>query len=58
MKKPTILMIIKLYFKDAIALVGWKMFLWASDTTQEKYWKHIHQQEQFFIDFPNPIEAP
>jgi hypothetical protein len=33
-------------FKDFISFIGWKMFLWGNDTTEEEYWEEIYQQEK------------
>jgi len=32
--------------KSIIASIGWKMFLWGSGTTPEKYWGEIYEQEK------------
>jgi len=57
MGKPTIFMIIKRWMLNAISFVGWRLFLYGNQTTQEQYWQEIYHQEKFNIDFPNPIET-
>lgn len=33
-------------FKEKIASIGWKLFLWGSELTEEEYFKQIHEQEE------------
>jgi len=37
---------IKEKIKEKIASIGWKMFLWGSNMTDEEYWKSIYEQEK------------
>jgi len=53
MKKPSILTAIK----QLLASIGWKLFIWGNDTTQEEYWKQIQEQENVFI-FGNRFRDP
>lgn len=32
--------------KQRIASIGFKLFLWGNDTTEEDYWEEIYQQEK------------
>lgn len=50
MKKPKLHERIKIYFKRFISYIGWKIFIWASDTTEDQYWTDIYNQEKFNID--------
>ena len=50
MKKLNILEIIKYKGRQFIAGISFKIFLWASETTQEKYWQEIYNQEKIFLD--------
>lgn len=50
MKKPNIFKIIKNWILQLIAGVSFKIFLWATETTQEKYWQDIYNQEKFFVE--------
>ena len=29
-----------------IGFIGWKMFIWGADTTEEKYWDDIYELEK------------
>ncbi len=29
-----------------IGFIGWKMFIWGADTTEEKYWNDIYELEK------------
>jgi hypothetical protein len=31
-----------------IGSIGWRMFIWGSDTTEEKYWNDIYELEKSF----------
>jgi len=31
--------------KDIIASIGWRMFLWGNNFTEEKFWELIYKQE-------------
>ena len=42
MEKETL----KTKFKNWIASIGFKLFLWGTDTTEEWYWEEIYQQEK------------
>jgi len=44
MKKPTLLESIKSWLAD----IGWKLFIWGNDFTQEEYWERIFRQELAF----------
>lgn len=57
MKKPSILSHIKFLFLKVISFIGWKLFLFGSQTTQEQYWEDIYNQEKLRIDYPNPVET-
>lgn len=45
MKPFTFLQIIKQW----IASIGFRLFLWGNDTTEEKYWREIYEQEKAVI---------
>lgn len=47
MRKPKLHEIIAIYFKRFIAYIGWKLFIWASDTTEDQYWADIYNQEKY-----------
>jgi len=32
--------------KQVIAEIGWKLFIWGNDFTQEEYWQQIYLQEK------------
>ena len=32
-------------FKQWIAGIGWKLFIWGNEYSQEEYWESIYQQE-------------
>ena len=34
--------------KQWIAGIGFKLFIWGNDTTQEEYWEDIYQQEKAY----------
>ena len=42
MMKDTIIQRIKSF----IASLGWKMFIWGNDFTEEEYWEMIYNQEK------------
>lgn len=44
MEPLTLLSKIKIF----IAGIGWRLFIWGNDTTEEKYWKEIYEQEKAF----------
>ena len=29
-----------------VGYIGWKMFIWGADTTEEKYWDDIYELEK------------
>lgn len=31
--------------KNWIASIGWKLFIWGNNTTEEEYWESIYEQE-------------
>lgn len=33
-------------FKSLICSIGWKLFMWGNETTEEEYWEEIYQQEK------------
>jgi hypothetical protein len=33
-------------FKNWVAGIGWALFLWGSQMTQEEYWQRIARQER------------
>ncbi len=33
-------------FKSWIAGIGFKIFLWGNESTEEQYWEEIYQQEK------------
>lgn len=41
--------------KYFISSVAFKAFLWASDTTEERYWSDIYEQEKLFKEYSNKI---
>lgn len=47
MRKPKLHEIIAIYFKRFVAYIGWKLFIWASDTTEDQYWADIYNQEKY-----------
>lgn len=34
--------------KMKIASIGWKLFIWGNDYTEESYWEQIYQQEKAY----------
>lgn len=32
--------------KMFLASIGWKIFIWGNDFTEEEYWESIYQQEK------------
>lgn len=42
MRKKTLLEIIKQF----IACIGWKLFIWGNNFTEEEYWHQIYEQEK------------
>lgn len=46
MKKLNRLKLIISYFKNKIASLGWFLFIYFSDTTEEEYWSQIYEQEK------------
>jgi hypothetical protein len=44
MKKETLLE----KLKSKLASIGWKLFIWGNDFTEEEYWTRIYQQEKQF----------
>ena len=53
MRKPKLHELIAIYFKRACAFVGWKLFLFGSETTEERYWTDIYYQEKQRLDYPD-----
>lgn len=41
MKKQTL----SQWIKSTCSSIGWKMFIWGLDISQEKYWDNIYEQE-------------
>ena len=39
-------MTLKMWLKLTIARIGWSLFIWANDTTEDKYWKQIYEIER------------
>ena len=39
--------------KQFIASIGWKLFIWGNNYTQEEYWESIYQQE---LNLKNRVE--
>jgi hypothetical protein len=39
-------------FKEKIASIGWKLFLWGNDLTAEDYWQQIYEQEKAHTEHP------
>lgn len=39
-------MTLKMWLKLTIAKIGWSLFIWANDTTEDKYWKQIYEIER------------
>jgi len=44
MEKQTIIQKIKQW----IAGIGFRLFIWGNETTEEQYWEEIYQQEKLF----------
>lgn len=42
MKKETLLERLKRF----LGSIGWKLFIWGNDFTQEEYWERIYRQEK------------
>jgi hypothetical protein len=42
MNKQTILTRLRLW----VGSIGWKLFIWGADTTEEKYWDDIYEIEK------------
>lgn len=53
MRTATILTLMRQW----IASIGWKLFIWGNNTTQEEYWKQIQEQENNF-SFGNRFRDP
>jgi hypothetical protein len=34
------------WFKQKIATIGWFLFIWGNDFTEEEYWGQIYEQEK------------
>ena len=34
--------------KQWVAGIGFRLFIWGNDTTEEQYWEEIYQQERVF----------
>jgi hypothetical protein len=34
--------------KSKVSSIGWKLFIWGLEITQEEYWERIYQQEKQF----------
>lgn len=43
--------------KSWISSLGWNMFIWGLDITQEEYWERIYQQEKEFKKRNNQEEV-
>lgn len=41
-------------FRQWIASIGWKLFLWGNRTTAEQYWGEIYEQERMLISEQEP----
>lgn len=48
MKKESILIRIKMF----IASIGWKLFIWGNNYTEEEYWQSIYEQE---LNYKNSV---
>lgn len=33
-----------------MAGIGFRLFIWGNNTTEEKYWKEIYEQEKRYLD--------
>lgn len=44
------------YIKDAIAWLGFRMFLWGNELTQDEYFDQIFEQELAFKNHPERYE--
>ena len=44
--------IVKL-IKQWIAGIGFRLFIWGNETTEEQYWEEIYQQEKQFKEYSN-----
>lgn len=40
-------------FKSWVSKISWKIFIWSLDTTEEKYWEEIYEQEKRFKELAN-----
>ena len=32
--------------KELLATIGWRLFIWGNNTTEESYWGQVYLQEQ------------
>lgn len=39
------------WFKLTIASIGWKLFIWGNETTEDEYWKQIYEIEKSSLEF-------
>ena len=39
-----------------IGNVGWKLFLWGNEFTEEEYWERVYEQEKRFREKYNDYE--
>jgi len=39
-----------------IGSIGWRMFIWGSDTTEEKYWDDVSSAEKTYTAIPSKYE--
>lgn len=41
--------------RDLIGSLGWKMFLWASEMTEEEYWERLYEHEKMLHEHPEMV---
>lgn len=34
--------------KQYVSSIGWKLFIWGLDISEEDYWERIYQQEKYY----------
>ena len=39
-------------FKQLLASIGWKLFIWGNEYTEEEYWQSIYEQE---LNYKNSV---
>jgi hypothetical protein len=52
MKRLSIIKKIKLF----IGNIGWRLFLWGTDITENEYWSQVYEQEKIYREQFNDYE--